>query len=124
VETPAAALTIEEFCKEGIDFVSFGTNDLTQLTLGIDRNNTKISSLFSELHPAVLRQLKHVIEVTKSYNIESSICGEAGSNPEMVKILVGYGIKSVSCNIDAIDKIRSAVFEKEKEILEETLQSK
>ncbi len=121
IETPAAALSIEEFCKDGVDFVSFGTNDLTMLTLGVDRNNTKIANLYAELHPAVLRQLKHVIDVTKSYNIESSICGEAGSNPEMVKILVGYGIKSVSCNIDAIDKIRSAIFEKEKEILSEAL---
>ncbi len=107
VETPAAALTIEEFCKQGIDFVSFGTNDLTQLTLGIDRNNEKIASLFSEFHPAVLKQIKNVIDVTKKYNIESSICGEAGSNPEMVKILADYGITSVSCNIDAIEKIKS-----------------
>ncbi len=123
IETPAAALTVEEFCKEGVDFVSFGTNDLTMLTLGVDRNNTKIANLHSELHPAVLRQLKHVIDVTKNYNIESSICGEAGSNPEMVKILVGYGIKSVSCNIDAVDKIRAAVFETEKKILSNVLSS-
>ncbi len=121
IETPAAALTIEEFCKEGIDFVSFGTNDLTQLTLGIDRNNTKISGIFSETHYGVLRQLKHVIDTTNNYDIENSICGEAGSNPEMVKILVGYGIKSVSCNIDAIDKIRAAVFQQEKEISNETI---
>lgn len=106
-ETPAAALTIEEFCKQGVDFVSFGTNDLTQLTLGIDRNNEKIASLFSEFHPAVLKQIKSVIDTTKKYNIESSICGEAGSNPEMVKILVGYGITSISCNIDAIEKIKN-----------------
>lgn len=120
VETPAAALAIEDFCREGIEFVSFGTNDLTQLTLGIDRNNAKIAHLHSEFHPAVLKMLKHVISVCNRYNVESSICGEAGSNPEMAKILVKAGIGSVSCNIDAIDKIRAAVFTTEKELIDKT----
>ena len=54
IETPASCWIIEELCKEGISFVSFGTNDLTQLTLGIDRNNSRIAKLFDEMHPAVL----------------------------------------------------------------------
>lgn len=119
IETPAAALTIDEFCKEGIDFVSLGTNDLTQLTLGIDRNNSKLSEIFSEFHPAVLKMMRQVIETCNRYNIESSICGESGSNPKMAEILVKYGIGSISCNIDAIDKIRATVFKVEKEILNE-----
>ncbi|MBI4009651.1 MAG: phosphoenolpyruvate synthase [Candidatus Aenigmarchaeota archaeon] len=121
VETPAAALIIDDFCKEGIDFASIGSNDLTQGVLEADRNNAKISSLYSEFHPAVLKLMRHVIKTCNKYDIESSICGEAGSNAEMVKQLVRYGIRSVSTNIDAIDKIRRTVAETEREILKEFL---
>ncbi len=113
VETPAAALNIKDFCIAGADFVSFGTNDLTQLVLGVDRNNEKIFHLFSENHPAVLKLLKYVIKVCKKYRIETSICGEAGSNPDMVRFLVKNGIDSVSCNIDSIDTIRKVIHEAE-----------
>ena len=115
VETPACVFSIEEFCKEGIDFASFGTNDLTMLTLGVDRNNAQIAKLHSEFHPSVLYMLRHVIDICNKYNVESSICGEAGSNPEMVKLLVKQGIRSVSCNMDAIYEIYEAVLSAEKE---------
>ena len=125
VETPAAALDIEEFVKEGIEFVSFGTNDLTQLTLGIDRNNEKIAKLFDEMHPSVLRQIEHVINVCKEHGIETSICGEAPSNrPEVVEFLVRAGITSISVEVDAIDKVRAKVAEVERKILEEVLHGK
>ncbi len=116
VETPAAALIAEDFCKEGIDFISFGSNDLTQLVLGIDRNNERLSKSFDEMHPAVLALLKSVIETCKRYGVETSICGEAGSRSEMVERLVDFGIASVSANIDALDNIRAAVAQKEKQI--------
>jgi pyruvate,water dikinase len=119
VETPAAVMTIEELCKEGIAFASFGTNDLTQLTLGVDRNDERLAKLSSAFHPAVLRSMKEVIEVCNRYGVETSICGESGSDPEMVKILMKYGIKSVSCNTDAIDAIRSTVHDLEKERVEQ-----
>lgn len=115
VETPACVFSIEEFCKEGIGFASFGTNDLTMLTLGVDRNNAKIAKLHSEFHPSVLYMLHHVIDICNKYNVESSICGEAGSNPEMVKLLVKWGIRSVSCNMDSVYVIREAVSSVEKE---------
>ena len=92
VETSAAALTIEDFCKEGIAFASIGSNDLTQSVLCVDRNNARISGLYSEFHPAVLNLIEHTIKTCNKYNIESSICGESGSNPEMAKNLVGFGI--------------------------------
>ncbi len=117
VETPAAALTIEDICKEGIDFISFGSNDLSQLVLGVDRNNEKLSKLFNEMHPAMLKLFEMVIKTCKKYNVETSICGEAGSNPEMVKKLIEFGIDSVSCNIDAIDKIRHAAAEAEHNLM-------
>jgi pyruvate,water dikinase len=108
-------MIIEDLCKEGIAFASFGTNDLTQLVLGIDRNNEKLAHLSSEFHPAVLRSIEMVIKICNSYGIETSICGESGSNPNMAKILLRYGIKSISCNIDAIDMIREVVHQEEEE---------
>jgi pyruvate,water dikinase len=117
IETPAAVWSIDELIREGIDFVSFGTNDLTQLTLGIDRNNEKIQKLFSELHPAILRQLRYVIKKCKRAGVQTSICGQAGSNKEMVRQLVRYGIDSVSANIDAVEEIRRTVLIEEKKLI-------
>lgn len=121
VETPASVLIIEDLCREGIAFASFGTNDLTQLTLGIDRGSERLANLSSTFHPAVLRSMKEVIDVCNRYGVETSICGESGSDPEMAKILVKYGIKSISCNIDAINAIRIAVHKKEQELSEEVV---
>jgi len=109
VETPAAVQIIDELCEEGIDFVSFGTNDLTQFTLALDRNNEAVQELYDEVHPAVLREIAHVIGVCKKYGVETSICGQAGSREEMVKFLVGVGIDSISVNADAAMKISELV---------------
>ncbi|MEM7825675.1 MAG: putative PEP-binding protein, partial [Candidatus Aenigmatarchaeota archaeon] len=119
VETPSCALTIEDFCKEGISFASIGSNDLTMLTLGVDRNNARISNLYSEMHPAVLKIIEETIKTCNRYYVESSICGEAPSNiPEMVEFLVERGITSISVNIDAIRKVRGIVAKTEKRLLE------
>jgi len=117
IETPAAVWAIDEFINEGIDFVSFGTNDLTQLTLGIDRNNGKIQGLFTELHPAVLRSIRHVIRKCRKADVKTSICGQAASNPEMVRHLARFGIDSVSANIDAVAKIKDIVLVEEKKLI-------
>ncbi len=116
IETPAACGVIEEICAEGISFVSFGTNDLTQLTLGIDRNNEHISSLFDEMHPAVLYQIADVIGVCREHGVETSICGQAGSRPEMAQFLVEHGIDSVSVDIDAVAKISSVIAKAEEKV--------
>lgn len=116
-ETPACALTMEDFCKEGIDFVSFGSNDLTQTTLAVDRNNESLAKIFNSFHPAVLRLFREVIKICRKYGVESSICGEEGSNPKMAEILVGYGIDSISANIDAVVKIRQTVALAERKLI-------
>ena len=116
VETPASVMIIEDLCKEGIAFASFGTNDLIQLVLGIDQNNERLAKMSSPFHPAILRSMKIVIDVCNNYGVESSICGESGSLSEMAKILVGYGIKSISCNIDVIDTIRAVVYHEEQKL--------
>jgi pyruvate, water dikinase len=117
IETPASCWIIEELCKEGIDFVSFGTNDLTQLTLGIDRNNQKIAKLFDEMHPAVLGEIAKVVKVCQKYNVKTSICGQAGSRPEMAEFLVHQGVGSISANCDAVHEIRRVVARTEKKLM-------
>jgi len=125
VEVPSAALSIEKFCEEGIDFVSFGSNDLTQLTLGIDRNNERLIKLFDEMHPGMQALFSHVIQVCKRYGVKTSICGELPSNRyDAVDFLIRTGIDSVSVNIDAVDKVRSWVSKIEKRLLIEILKNR
>ncbi len=128
VETPAACEIIEELCDNGIDFVSFGTNDLTQYTLAVDRGNEKVQDIYSEMHPAVLKQIEKVIKVCKEKNVETSICGQAASKKEMVKFLVEKGIDSISVNADAARGISLLVQgmekNKGKEILDEKREEK
>jgi len=124
VETPAAALIIEDIIKEGIDFVSLGTNDLTQYTIAIDRNNELVAKYYRENHPAVLKLIEHVIRTCKKYGVKTSICGQAGSRPSMVEKLVRWGIDSISANIDAIDTIRKTVARTEQRIILETIRDK
>ncbi len=114
VETPAAIQMIKEFCDEGIDFISFGTNDLTQYILAVDRGNSEVQELYNEMHPAILHQLAYVIRVCKRNGVETSICGQAGSKKEMVKFLVENGIDSISVNADAAKEIAEYIEEIEK----------
>jgi len=113
IETPAAVQIINQLCDEGINFISFGTNDLTQYMLAVDRGNDEVQDLYNEMHPAVLYQLRYVIRVCKRRNVKSSICGQAGSKKEMVKFLVEEGIDSISVNADAAAEIATYVKELE-----------
>jgi pyruvate,water dikinase len=117
IETPAAVQLINNLCDEGIKFISFGTNDLTQFMLAVDRGNEKVQDLYNEMHPAVLYQLEYVIRVCKRKGVETSICGQAGSKKEMVKFLVEKGIDSISVNADLASEIAEYV----KEIEEGTI---
>ncbi|MCL2459807.1 MAG: phosphoenolpyruvate synthase [Euryarchaeota archaeon] len=117
VEIPASALMIQEFIDAGIAFASFGTNDLIQYTIAVDRNNEHVTSMYWPKHPAVLKLIKDTIAVCRENNVEVSICGQAGSDPDMVKWLVETGIMSVSANIDAVEKIRHAVARTEQRII-------
>ncbi|MDD3111508.1 MAG: phosphoenolpyruvate synthase [Methanofollis liminatans] len=117
VEIPSSAILIEDFCKAGISFASFGTNDLIQYTLAIDRNNELVSSMYRPKHPAVLKLIRDAIAVCRQYGVECSICGQAGSDPKMVEWLIENGITSVSANIDAIPKIRETAARTEKRMI-------
>jgi len=113
VETPAAVQIIKELCEEKIDFISFGTNDLTQYTLAIDRGNELVQEFYNEMDPAVLHQIEYVIRMCKKMNVKTSICGQAGSKKEMVKYLVGLGIDSISVNADVAADIAEYIKELE-----------
>ncbi len=117
IETPAAALIVEDFIKEGIDFISFGTNDLTQYTLALDRNNERVAKLYTEKHKAVQKLIKEVIRICRKHGVETSICGQAGSDPEIAKKLVEYGITSISANPDAVEVVREMVARTELKLL-------
>ncbi|MFD1597432.1 phosphoenolpyruvate synthase [Halobellus rarus] len=106
IETPAAALGVESMAEAGIDFVSFGTNDLTQYTLAVDRNNGRVADRFDELHPSVLKLMGDTIETCRELGVKTSICGQAASKPRMVQFLVEKGISSVSANIDAVRDVQ------------------
>jgi pyruvate,water dikinase len=117
IETPASALIVEDLITEGLDFVSFGTNDLTQYTLAVDRNNENVAELFDEFHPGLAKLIERVIDVCNEHDVESSICGQAGSDPDFAAKLVEWGISSISANIDAVDRVRRTVAREEKRML-------
>jgi pyruvate,water dikinase len=121
VETPASALGIEQLCETGIDFVSFGTNDLTQYTLAVDRNNTRVADRFDELHPAVLDLIGDVIDTCRDHDVATSICGQAASKPEMVQFLVDAGVTSISANIDAVRDVQHEAKRVEQRLLLESV---
>jgi phosphotransferase system enzyme I (PtsI) len=95
IEVPSAALTADQFAAE-VDFLSIGTNDLTQYVLAVDRGNDLVSDLYQELHPAVLRLIKHISEAGRRHGIPVSICGEVASDTRIVPLLVGLGIDELS----------------------------
>jgi pyruvate,water dikinase len=121
IETPASALSMEEIAHEGVDFASFGTNDLTQYTLAVDRNNGNVADRFDELHPSVLRLIEHTIEVCREHDVDTSICGQAGSKPDMVDFLVETGVSSISANIDAVRDVQHEVKRVEQHMLLESV---
>jgi pyruvate,water dikinase len=118
VEVPSTVVLIDLFCKEGIDGISIGTNDLTQLTLGIDRDNAGLAKGFDERNEAVLRSLKRVITICNKYGVTSSLCGQAPSvYPEFAEKLVEFGITSMSVNPDAVERTRKIVASAEQKII-------
>jgi pyruvate,water dikinase len=118
VEVPSTIFLAEEFCQEGIDGISIGSNDLTQFTLACDRDNSTLASKFDERNEAVLKALKHVIRVCNKHGVTTSICGQAPSvYPEYSEKLVEFGINSISVNPDMVDVTRKNVASAEKKLM-------
>jgi pyruvate,water dikinase len=117
IETPASALSVEGMIDEGIDFASFGTNDLTQYTLAVDRNNERVADRYDAMHPSVLELMDRTIQTCREHDVATSICGQAGSDPAMVRHLVEEGITSISANIDAVRDVQHEVKRVEQRLL-------
>jgi multiphosphoryl transfer protein len=108
VEVPAAALAAEAFAPE-VDFFSIGTNDLVQYTMAAERGNDAVAGLADGLHPAVLRLIRGVAEAAEAHGKWVGVCGELGSDPLAVPVLVGVGVSELSVNPPAIPATKEAV---------------
>jgi pyruvate,water dikinase len=109
-EVPSVAYWIPRYAEMGIAGVSIGSNDLTQLTLGVDRDSEVLAELFDESDPAVLDAVDRIIAAARGAGITASLCGQAPSNdPSFAAHLVEQGITSISVNPDALDRARHAV---------------
>lgn len=115
VEVPANVILLEDFLKVGLDGVSIGSNDLTMLTLGVDRDNNELAQAFNENDPALYWAFEQTIKICRKNKVTSSICGQAPSvYPDLVEKLVEWGITSISVNPDAIERTRELIAEAEK----------
>lgn len=124
-EIPSNVIMLEEFIKVGIDGISIGSNDLTMLILGTDRDNETVAKDYSELDPAVLWALEKLIKTANKHKITAGICGQAPSfYPELTKMLVEWGVSSVSVTPDVIDLTRQVVSDAEKSFINSKLKKK
>jgi phosphocarrier protein FPr len=107
VEVPAAALKIEAFLPH-VDFVSIGTNDLTQYTLAAERGNAAVADLSDALDPGVLRLVDHVTRAARG-RVDVAVCGEAASDEVAVPVLVGLGVRELSVSPPAVPRVKAAL---------------
>ena len=110
IETPAAALISDELAKEA-DFFSIGTNDLTQYTLAVDRQNTKLDEFYDSHHPAILRMISMVVENAHRAGIWAGICGELSADQSLTREFLAMGVDELSVSPESILSIRKIVLE-------------
>jgi phosphotransferase system enzyme I (PtsI) len=108
IEVPSAAFTASLLAREA-DFFTIGTNDLIQYTLAVDRTDDRVSNRYEPLHPAVLRLLRHVRRAAAREGIPVSVCGEMASDPLLLKLLIGCGLREFSMTPGAIPMARQVV---------------
>ena len=105
IEVPAIVFQLESIIKD-IDFISIGSNDLTQYLMAIDRNNQKVSNLYNQLHPSMIQIFKKIADIANTYNVDLSICGEIATNPIAIPLLLGLGIATLSMNSISIPQAK------------------
>jgi len=125
IEVPAAVYQVRELA-ERVDFLSVGSNDLTQYLLAVDRNNPRVASLYHSFHPAVLQALYRIAKDAKDMHVQVSICGELAGNPIGAVLLVAMGYDALSMNASNLLKVKSVIrginLSWAKELLESVLQ--
>ncbi|CFB70378.1 fused phosphoenolpyruvate-protein phosphotransferase PtsP/GAF domain [Yersinia enterocolitica] len=105
VEVPAMIFMLP-YLKSRVDFISVGTNDLTQYLLAVDRNNTRVASLYDSLHPAMLQVLSHILTQATQSGLQVSLCGEMAGDPMGALLLVGLGYRNLSMNGRSVARIK------------------
>lgn len=105
IEVPAAVYMAKELARK-VDFISVGTNDLTQYLLAVDRNNARVAGLFDSLHPAMLRTLMAVVEGARGAGAAISVCGEMASDPLAVILLIAMGFDTLSMNATSLPRVK------------------
>jgi phosphocarrier protein FPr len=108
VEIPSAALLADAIAPE-VDFFSIGTNDLTQYTLAVDRGHATLAAMHDALHPGVLRLIAMTVEAAHRHGKRADLCGELGSDPAAVPILLGLGLDELSVSIPAVPTVKAQV---------------
>ncbi|MGV0027046.1 putative PEP-binding protein [Phormidesmis priestleyi] len=117
-EVPSVLFLLPEYVQAGVEGISIGTNDLTQLLLGVDRDQSLMASAFDERHPAVLRAIDHLIKTARRLKIPCSICGGASiQHPELVDRLIQSGITTISVDANAVEATHQAIARAEQRLL-------
>lgn len=118
VEIPTNVINLEAFLDVGVDGVSIGSNDLTMLILGTDRDNSDVANCFNELDPSPMWAFERVATICNKRGVTTSMCGQAPSDyPDLVEKMVKWGFTSMSVNPDALDHVRQTIYEAEKKIV-------
>ncbi len=124
VEVPASVYQISAFARR-VDFLSVGTNDLTQYLLAVDRNNERVANLYDYLHPAVLHTLVQIAQFARTHNIPVGVCGEMAGDPMVALLLVAMGVDSLSMNAGCVPRVKRTIrhfsLQRAKEMLQEVL---
>ena len=108
IEVPSAVYQIEDICSV-VDFVSIGTNDLTQYLLAVDRNNENVADLYSSLHPSVLKAMCQIVEGASASDTPVSVCGELAGDPLGVMAILGMGINSLSMSVGSLLRAKKVI---------------
>ncbi|MCP3867180.1 MAG: phosphoenolpyruvate--protein phosphotransferase [Gammaproteobacteria bacterium] len=122
VEVPALVYQIETLARK-VDFISIGTNDLTQYLLAVDRNNPRVAELYNDMHPAVLRALMTVVEGAHRFGRPVSVCGEMAGNPLATILLLGMGVDTLSMSAGSLLKVKWVIRSVSRTRARELLQS-
>ncbi len=108
IEVPATIYQIDRYCDQA-DFLSLGSNDLTQYLLAVDRNNSRVAALYDELHPAVLGAVRQVAQAARRHGKRLTVCGGMAGDPAGAILLVGFGIEGLSMSVSSLLRIKWVV---------------